>query len=97
MIQRPPRSTLFPYTTLFKCEIEKDIEQEFKEALIGIRKLPVSARFGVYLAYKYYWSLFKKIQKTSAEKIVTERVRIPNAKKMTVMLSSYVQYKTTLL
>lgn len=80
-----------------KCEIEKDIEQEFKEALIGIRKLPVSARFGVYLAYKYYWSLFKKIQKTSAEKIVTERVRIPNAKKMTVMLSSYVQYKTTLL
>lgn len=85
------------FSNRVKCEIEKDIEQEFKEALIGIRKLPVSARFGVYLAYKYYWSLFKKIQKTSAEKIVTERVRIPNAKKMTVMLSSYVQYKTTLL
>src|SRR5690554_1763290 len=80
-----------------KCEIEKDIEQEFREALVGIKKLPVSARFGVYLAYKYYLSLFKKIQKTSAEKIVTERVRILNAKKMTVMLSSYVQYKTTLL
>ncbi len=80
-----------------KKEIEKDIELEFKEALIGIKKLPVSARFGVYLAYKYYASLFKKIKKTSAEKIVSERVRIPNSKKMTLMLSSYVQYKTTLL
>lgn len=80
-----------------KSEIEKDIETEFKEALIGIKKLPVSAKFGVYLAYRYYVSLFEKIQKTSAEKIITERVRIPNTKKMSLMLRSYVQYKTTLL
>ncbi len=80
-----------------KIEIEKDIEAEFKEALIGIKKLPVSAKFGVYLAYRYYVSLFKKIQQTSAEKIITERVRIPNSKKMSLTLRSYVQYKTTLL
>lgn len=85
------------FNNCVKCEIEKDIEEEFKEALIGIKKLPVSARFGVYLAYRYYVSLFAKIKRTSAEKIVTERVRIPNGKKFSLMLRSYVQYKTTLL
>lgn len=85
------------FNNCVKCEIEKDIEKEFKEALIGIKKLPVSARFGVYLAYSYYVSLFAKIKRTSAEKIVTERVRIPNGKKFSLMLRSYVQYKTTLL
>jgi hypothetical protein len=40
--------------------------------------LPAKARFGVYVAYKYYLSLFKKIQKTNAEKIMEQRVRIPN-------------------
>src|SRR5688572_32638247 len=27
MIRRPPRSTLFPYTTLFRSEAEKGVEQ----------------------------------------------------------------------
>src|SRR2546422_7387722 len=38
MIRRPPRSTLFPYTTLFRSESEADKDQEkmqkeFEEAL----------------------------------------------------------------
>src|SRR3712207_7996754 len=27
MIRRPPRSTLFPYTTLFRSDMERDIDQ----------------------------------------------------------------------
>ena len=34
------------------------IENDFKEALKGIRQLPHSSRAGVYLAYYYYKKLF---------------------------------------
>lgn len=80
-----------------KSNIESDIENEFKEALQGIKKLPASSKFGVYLAYKYYLSLFKKIKNTSAQHILNERVRIPNGKKLSLMMSSYVQFKMTIL
>ncbi|PKB14986.1 phytoene/squalene synthase family protein [Flavobacterium sp. 5] len=76
-----------------KKEIEKEIENEFKEALVGIQLLPSSSKFGVYLAYRYYLSLFKKIRNTQAENILQERIRIPNVQKMNVMMRSYVRYK----
>lgn len=80
-----------------KSEIEKEIEQEFKEALIGIKMLPESARFGVYLAYRYYLSLFHKIKNTPATKIKDKRVRIPNSKKLLLTMQSYLSYKITAL
>ncbi len=80
-----------------KLSIEKEIEEEFRQALTGIRKLPASSRFGVYLAYKYYVSLFKKIKRKSAEKIMNERIRISNGAKISLMMSCYVQYKTSFL
>ncbi|MFP3590449.1 phytoene/squalene synthase family protein [Chryseobacterium sp. SIMBA_038] len=80
-----------------KADIEKDIEKEFNEALIGIKKLPNSSRFGVYLAYRYYISLFRKIKRTSAHKIINQRIRISNSKKISLMMSSYLQYKTSFL
>ena len=46
-----------------KLEIERDIQKDFDHAFEGIQKLPVKARFGVYVAFKYYLSLFKKIKK----------------------------------
>ncbi|KFF26542.1 phytoene/squalene synthase family protein [Chryseobacterium vrystaatense] len=80
-----------------KSDIEKDIEGEFREALYGIKKLPNSSRFGVYLAYRYYVSLFRKIKRTSAHQIVNQRIRISNSKKISLMMSSYLQYKTSFL
>jgi len=80
-----------------KLTIEKEIEEEFRLALNGIKKLPASSRFGVYLAYKYYISLFKKIKRKSAEKILNERIRISNGAKLSLMMSCYVQYKTSFL
>ena len=88
-----PNIDLCVFNNCSKCQIEKEIEAEFKEAFQGIKMLPPSSRFGVFLAYKYYLSLFKKIKSTSAERIIKERIRIPNSKKLTLMLSSYVQYK----
>ena len=80
-----------------KSAIEEDIEKEFKEALKGIERLPACSRFGVYLAYKYYLSLFRKIKQTPAQRIMHERIRIPNSKKISVMMRSYVRYKLAYL
>lgn len=76
-----------------KKKIEREIEQEFKDALTGIRLLPASSRFGVYLAYKYYVSLFRKIQGLPAQKIMLERIRISDSRKLWLALTSYLSYK----
>lgn len=80
-----------------KASIEKEIEQEFRQALIGIKMLPPSSRLGVYLAYRYYVSLFRKIKRKSAQNIMNSRIRISNGAKISLMMSCYVQYKTSLL
>ncbi|HEY8402782.1 MAG TPA: phytoene/squalene synthase family protein [Cytophagaceae bacterium] len=80
-----------------KCRIEHEIQAEFNEALEGIKQLPGSSKLGVYLAYKYYLSLFKKIRNTPAEKILKGRVRIPNGQKLSLAMSSYVQYKMAIV
>ena len=69
-----------------KNKIEDDIEKEFSQALIGIKQLPKSAKKGVFLAYSYYYSLFKKIKSTPADKIMTKRIRIPNFTKFLILI-----------
>jgi phytoene/squalene synthetase len=71
-----------------KKQIENEIEEDFRVALSGIKKLPRSSKSGVYLAYVYYVSLFNKIKKLPAHRILTERVRINNGKKLGLMLNS---------
>src|SRR3712207_8892025 len=46
MIRRPPRSTLFPYTTLFRS-IASDFENGFARRLM----LAASNRYGIVLGY----------------------------------------------
>ena len=76
-----------------KQKIEQEIEEDFILALCGIRRLPASSKGGVYLAYVYYRSLFKKIKKLPAQRIMQERIRINNGKKMQLMLNSLVECK----
>ncbi len=80
-----------------KKKIEAEIEEDFKMALLGIKKLPPSSKGGVYLAYVYYRSLFKKIKRIPAHKILTERVRINNGKKFSLMVNSLVANKMNLV
>lgn len=92
-----PNINMCVFDNCIKCQIENEIEQEFKEALIGIKKLPNSSLFGVYLAYKYYLSLFHKIKRKSSVEILNSRVRIPNAQKLVVAFKSYLRYKIAFL
>ncbi|HEY5463340.1 MAG TPA: phytoene/squalene synthase family protein [Hanamia sp.] len=73
-----------------KKQIENDIENDFKLALAGIKKLPASSKGGVYLAYVYYQSLFNKIKKLPPHKILNERVRINNGQKIGLMVNSLI-------
>ena len=66
------------FTPSMKKQIEVDIAKDFNDAYEGILQLPNKARFGVYVAYKYYLSLFKKIKKTAPSNILEQRIRIPN-------------------
>ena len=72
--------------------IEADIQQDFDEALEGIKKLPQGAKMGVFLAYRYYLKLFKKIKNCPPGKIKEERIRIPDLRKMLILLTSYIRH-----
>lgn len=75
-----------------KTEIEADIDIDFRAGYEGIKQLPKGARFGVYIAYVYYYSLFKKIKKTHCDIILSQRVRISNKRKYGLFLSSFVRH-----
>lgn len=75
-------------------EIENDFEEAFKE---GILKLPMEAKFGVYMAYRYYRRLLKKLKTVPCEKIMDSRVRISNPMKLNLLARSYVKYKLNMI
>jgi len=92
-----PGIDLNEFNSRVKKEIEEDIESDFKLGYEGIKQLPKKARFGVYVAYIYYYKLFNKIKGTTAHTILNERIRIPNNKKLRILLSSYVRHNLNLL
>lgn len=76
-----------------KQQIEQDIENDFDEALQGIRKLPISSRFGVYIAYIYFYRLLNKINKLEPKSILESRVRVNNSEKLMLFATSYIKFK----
>lgn len=80
-----------------KQNIEEDIQNDFNKAYQGIVKLPLKARFGVYVAYKYYLSLFSKIRKLQAKRVMEERIRIPDYGKVMIMAKASVRSQFNIL
>ncbi len=76
-----------------KALIEADIQKDFDDSLVGIAGLPAGAKLGVKVAYLYYQKLFDKIKKLPPETITQQRVRIPNAKKLSLLFGSYLENK----
>jgi len=92
-----PDVDLSQFNSTSKKMIEDEIEEDFKYALQGIKKLPAAAKGGVYLAYVYYTSLFKKIKSVPAERVFTERIRISNSYKVGLMINSLFQTKLNII
>ncbi len=80
-----------------KLEIERDIQKDFDHAFEGIQKLPIKARFGVYVAFKYYLSLFKKIKKIQPQKIMQQRIRIPDYGKFFILAKAGIRSQMNML
>ena len=95
--------TYFPNTDLNNLdEISKkaiidDIEKDFAEGLQGIKQLPLEAKFGVFMAYRYYNQLLIKLKTTPALEIKSTRIRVPDYKKVELLTRSYVKYQLNLL
>jgi phytoene synthase len=80
-----------------KKEIILEIEKDFANSVKGIVKLPKNSKFAVYIAYRYYNKLLKKLKRTSSENIVKKRIRIHNLQKFIVIARSYVKYQLNLI
>jgi len=81
----------------YKKEIEADIEKDFKMGYTGIKQLPRDTRFGVLIAYVYYYQLFLKIKRKHPHDIMSGRVRISNQRKFALLCGSYVKHSFNLL
>lgn len=75
-------------------EIEADFDYAYEN---GILKLPVEAKFGVYMAYRYYRRLLKKLKAVPSEKIMDTRIRISDPMKINLLARSYVKYKLNII
>ncbi len=80
-----------------KNRIIEDIEEDFRHAYEGIKKLPTGARFGVYIAYIYFLSLLRKIKRTHSSEILSKRIRISNPEKYRLLASSAMRHAFNLL
>lgn len=76
-----------------KMAIEQDIQSDFDAAYEGIIRLPKGAKWGVYLAYMYYVSLFNKIKSLPASKVLQERIRVPDNEKLAILVQTYFKHK----
>ena len=85
------------FTARDKKQIEEDIYNDFKEAYAGIIELPLKSRFGVYVAYKYYLSLFRKIKQLEPARVLEARIRIPDYKKAMIVLRAGVKNQLGLI
>lgn len=92
-----PGVDFLEFTNEDKVMIEADIKKDFDDAYKGIVKLPTGARLGVLLAYVYYTKLFAKIKKATAANVKTERIRVPDARKISLLFSTTLRHQLNLL
>lgn len=92
-----PQINLLNLSKDSKNKIIKEIEDDFKKAYLGIKKLPAVAKFGVYTAYVYYKTLLRKLKRTPSNKILSTRIRVSNSHKFGLLTKSFLAYKLNLL
>jgi phytoene synthase len=95
--------TYFPNTDLSKLDendkqkIIAEIEADFDAGFVGIQKLPIEAKFGVYTAYIYYKKLLSKLKKTPSLEIKNTRIRVSDHQKVGLLAKCYFNYKLNLV
>lgn len=92
-----PNTNLNTLDEVSKEHIIQEIEGNFSKGYQGILQLPHDSKLGVFVAYRYYKRLLKKLQQTPADEIKNVRIRVPNAEKIGLLTRSYVKYQLNLV
>ena len=85
------------FTEADKSRVLLEINNDFEEAYKGIVRLPKEAKLAVYVAYKYYFNLLHKIERTPSKTLKEKRIRVSNPKKMALLVESYFNFKLNLV
>ena len=85
------------FTEEDKSKVLLEINNDFEEAYKGIVKLPKEAKLAVYVAYKYYFNLLHKIERTPSKILKEKRIRVSNPKKMALLVVSFFNFKLNLV
>lgn len=80
-----------------KKQIEANIALDFEQGLRGIKQLPKGVRLGVYVAYLYYITLFRKIRRLPSAAVLQSRVRVRNRYKLAILGYSFVKHQLNLI
>jgi len=88
-----PNTDLNTLNETAKKRIIQEIEANFELGYSGIAQLPREAKFGVYMAYKYYYKLLQKLKRTPPMEIRNRRIRVPNYQKFGLLATSYIHYR----
>lgn len=80
-----------------KKQIIDEIKADFNDAYLGIKMLPYDSKMAVFLAYCYYKNLLKKIENTGFERILENRIRISNFKKLMIFIKAKLIFKLKLI
>lgn len=92
-----PGIDLEKFDNATKAKLEESIAEDFHHAYLGIKQLPRTSRFGVYVAYVYYLALFRKIKNTPSEKVLKTRIRIRNRHKASLLAYSFLKHQFNML
>lgn len=92
-----PHLDLSDFNEITKLHIINEVQTDFDHAFEGIKKLPISCKLGVYIAYRYYLRLLDKIKQSNAEHILENRIRVANSEKIALLARSYVKFKLNVI
>ncbi len=92
-----PHLDLSDFNEITKLHIINEVQTDFDHAFEGIKKLPISCKLGVYIAYRYYLRLLDKIKQANAEHILENRIRVANSEKIALLARSYVKFKLNVI
>ena len=80
-----------------KDEIIEDISSDFNDSLICLKKLDRDSFLGVYVAFRYYKELLFKIKKANLKDLKSTRIRVSNAKKISLVINSTIKFNAGLI
>lgn len=80
-----------------KLKIEADIQEDFDKALPVIRNMPAKAKLYLHCLYELNLPLFKKLKRTSPQKIMEKTISIPGYMKFYILAKAKLKYMLGIL